>query len=93
MFADIIFQVKELNCSVFVILQQFVFPAANSSTWTLEAMIAVVGKVPVDGPTVIVFGFLGGNETSAVDMLIWQSGQLQHFQQGRVVIRSRDERL
>ena len=47
-FTDVIFQVEELNGSIFVVFEQLVSSGTNCTTRTLETMIAIVGKVPVD---------------------------------------------
>jgi len=46
--SDIVLKIKELDCVVLVILQQFVFTFVDGPVRALDAAITVMREVPVD---------------------------------------------
>ena len=89
--ADVLFEIKELNASVFVVFEQLVLPQPYRPPGALVPVVAVMRKMPVDGATVMGLAPEGGQETDSVDVLLGQGWQARHFEQRRVVIGSRDQ--
>ena len=67
---NILFQIEELHAPVFVVFEQLVLPQTDRPPGTLVPVIAVMGKVPVDGAPVMSLTPKGGQETDSVDMLL-----------------------
>ena len=64
-FAEVVFEIIEMNSSVFVSFHQFLVAHANSSRGE-AALITVVGIVPVKGFTIEVSPFKKGKEVDAI---------------------------
>ena len=88
---NVLFQVEELHAPVFVVFEQLVLPQTDRPAGTLVTVVAVMGKVPVDGTPVMSLAAEGGQEADSVDVLLGQGGQAHHLEQSRVVIGSRDQ--
>ena len=65
--SNVFFQIEELNRPVFQVFEQFVIAEADSPTRTLHAVIAVVGKMPINGTSVHFLALHQGSEALPVD--------------------------
>ena len=76
-------EIEELNGSILKILQEFIIPISNRSSGALHPVVAVMRKMPINGPTVHFLTFDQAGKALAIDLfgIVWQS---KHFQNGGI---------
>ena len=68
--ANVLTKIEKLYGVVLIVFEQFVIAQANGAARTLHAMIAVVGKVPIDGAAVEGLPFQCWDETLSICSLV-----------------------
>ena len=53
--AKVLFQIEELHAPLFVVFEQLVLSQPDRPAGALVSVVAVMGKVPVDGAPVMIF--------------------------------------
>lgn len=85
-FADVVFQVVELEAPVFEVFDQFPVAGADGAAGE-AALVAVVGVVPVDGWAFLFAAlFEEGGEAEAVEVLPGLGREAGHFEDGGVEV-------